>query len=44
MQLAMAMAMAMEMLGWEQKPPQRPPSQDKAHSMFGEFAQISVTD
>ena len=43
MAMAMAMAMAMMMMSNEWKPPSMPPSQDEAHTMIGDFTEISVS-
>jgi hypothetical protein len=44
MAIAMAMAMAMAMMSSERKPPLMPPSQDKAHTMIGDFTEITVSN
>jgi len=44
MAMAIAMAMAMVMISSERKPPSMPPSQDKAHSMIGDFTEITVSN
>ena len=42
--MAMAMALVMAMMGCERKPPWMPPSQDKAHTMVGDFTEITVSN
>ena len=42
MQSPMAMAMAMMSSAW--KPPSMPPSQDDAHTMIGDFTEITVSN
>jgi len=42
--LPMAMAMAMVMMSSERKPPSMPPSQDEAHTMIGDFTEITVSN
>jgi len=38
------MAMAMAMKSSERKPPPMPPSQDEAHTMIGDFTEITVSN
>jgi len=38
------MAMAMVMMSSERKPPFMPPSQDEAHTMIGDFTEITVSN
>jgi len=42
--MAMAMGIAMAMMSSERKPPSMPPSQDMAHSMIGDFTEITVSN
>jgi hypothetical protein len=42
--MQMAMAMAMMMISSERKPPSMPPSQDEAHTMIGDFTEITVSN
>jgi hypothetical protein len=46
MQLPMviAMAMAMVMMSSERKPPSMPPSQDEAHTIIGDFTELTVSN
>jgi hypothetical protein len=44
MAMAMAMAMAMMMMSNERKPPSMPPSQDTAHTIVGDFTEITVSN
>ena len=39
-----AMAMVMMMMSSERKPPPMPPSQDEAHTMIGDFTEITVSN
>jgi len=39
-----AMAMAMAMMSTERKPPSMPPSRDEAHTMIGDFTEITVSN
>jgi len=36
--------MAMMMMSTERKPPSMPPSQDEAHTMIGDFTEITVSN
>ena len=38
------MATAMAMMSSERKPPSMPPSQDEAHTMIGDFTEITVSN
>jgi len=38
------MAMAMMMMSTERKPPPMPPNQDEAHTMIGDFTEITVSN
>ena len=38
------MVMAMAMMSSERKPPSMPPSQDEAHSMIGDFTEITMSN
>jgi hypothetical protein len=44
MAMAMLMAMAMAMMSSEWKPPSMPPSPDEAHTMIGDFTEITVSN
>jgi len=44
MQWTMAIAMAMVMMSSKRKPPSTPPSQDEAHTMIGDFTEITVAN
>jgi hypothetical protein len=42
--MAIAIAMAMVMMSSEWKPPSMPPSQDEAHTINGDFTEITVSN
>jgi hypothetical protein len=42
--IPMQLAMAMAMTSSERKPPSMPPSQDEAHTMIGDFTEITVSN
>jgi hypothetical protein len=44
MGMAMAMAIAMAMMSSKRKPPSMPPSPDKAHTVIGDFTEITVSN
>ena len=43
-QLPMVMVIAMAMMSSKRKPPSMPPSQDEAHTVIGDFIEITVSN